>query len=37
MADENKYEGPGYLIKILLQEALENKRNAMMDNFSQIL
>jgi hypothetical protein len=37
MGDENKYEGVGYPIKILLKEALEKKRNAMMDNFTQIL
>ena len=37
MAEENKDEGVGYPIKILLKEALKKQRNAMMDNFSQIL
>ena len=37
MVDEKKYEGIGDPIKILLEEALEWQRNAMMDNFSQIL
>ena len=37
MADKKKDEGAGYLIKILLEESLEKHRNAMMDNFSQIL
>ena len=37
MAEENKDEGVGYPIKILLEEALEKQRNAMMDNFAQIL
>ena len=37
MGDENKDEGAGYPIKILLEEALEKQRNAMMDNFAQIL
>ena len=37
MGDENKYEGVGYPIKILLQEVLKKKRNVMMDNFTQIL
>ena len=37
MGDEKKYEGVGYPIKILIEEALEKQRNAMMDNFSQIL
>jgi hypothetical protein len=37
MGDEKKDEGVGYPIKILLEEALEKQRNAMMDNFSQIL
>ena len=37
MADEKKDEGAGDPIKILLEEALERQRNAMMDNFSQIL
>ena len=34
MAEEKKGEGAGDLIKILLEEALEKQRNAMMDNFS---
>jgi hypothetical protein len=34
MGEENKYEGAGYPIKILLEEALEKQRNVMMDNFS---
>jgi len=37
MADEKKDEGVGDPIKILLEEALERQRNAMMDNFAQIL
>eukprot|EP00253_Pinus_taeda_P012214 PITA_12214 len=37
MADEKKDEGEGDPIKILLEEALERQRNAMMDNFAQIL
>ena len=37
MGDEKKDEGTQYRIKMLLKEALERKRNAMMDNFSQIL
>ena len=37
MGDENKYEGVGDPIKILLEKALEKKRNVMMDNFAQIL
>ena len=37
MADEKKYEGAGDPIKILLEEALERQRNAMMDSFTQIL
>ena len=37
MGDENKYEGVGDPIKILLEEALEKQRNTMMDNFAQIL
>ena len=37
MGDENKDEGAGYPINILLEEALEKQRNAMMDNFAQIL
>ena len=37
MGDEKKYEGVGDPIKILLKEALKKQRNAMMDNFAQIL
>jgi hypothetical protein len=37
MGDKKKDEGAGYPIKILLEEALEKQRNAMMDNFAQIL
>ena len=37
MGDEKKYEGVGYLIKILLEEALEKQKKVMMDNFAQIL
>ena len=37
MGDEKKYEWVGDPIKILLKEALKKQRNAMMDNFSQIL
>ena len=37
MGDEKKDEGAGDSIKILLEEALEKQRNAMMDKFAQIL
>ena len=37
MAEEKKDEGVGDPIKIFLEEALEKKRNTMMDNFAQIL
>src|ERR1700722_20025444 len=37
MVDEKKDEGVGDPIKILLEEALERQRNAMMDNFSWTL
>ena len=37
MADEKKDEGAGDPIKILLEEALERQRDAMMDSFAQIL
>ena len=37
MGEEKKDEGAGDPIKILLEEALEKQRNAMMDNFAQIL
>jgi hypothetical protein len=35
--EEKKYKGAGNPIKMLLEEALEKQRNAMMDNFAQIL
>ena len=37
MGDEKKDEGAEDPIKILLEEALEKQRNAMMHNFAQIL
>ena len=37
MEEVKKDEGVGYPIKILLEEALEKQRNAMMDSFAQIL
>eukprot|EP00253_Pinus_taeda_P033366 PITA_33366 len=37
MVEENKDQGSGDPIKILLEKALERKRNAIMDNFAQIL
>ena len=37
MADEKKDEGAQDSIKMLLEEALERQRNAMTDNFAQIL
>ena len=37
MTDEKKYEGARDPIKILLEEALEQQMNAMMDNFTHIL
>ena len=37
MGDEKKDEGTKDPIKMLLEEALEKQRNAMMDNFTQIL
>ena len=37
MAEGKKVEGAGDPIEILLEEALEKQRNAMMDKFSQIL
>ena len=37
MVKEKKDEGAGDPFKILIEEALERQRNAMMDNFSQIL
>jgi hypothetical protein len=37
MGEENNDEGAGYPIKLLLEQALEKQRNAMMDNIPQIL
>ena len=37
MGDEKKDEGVEYPIKMLLKEALEKQRNAMMDKFTEIL
>jgi hypothetical protein len=37
MGEEKKDEGAGDPIKMLLEEALAKQRNAMMDNFAQIL
>ena len=37
MGEKKKDEGEGDPIKILLKEALEKQRNAMMDKFAQIL
>ena len=37
MGDKNKYDGVGDPIKIFLEESLMQKRNEMMDNFTQIL
>jgi hypothetical protein len=37
MGEENKDEGAGDPIKLLLEEALEKQRNTMIHNFSQIL
>jgi hypothetical protein len=37
MGEENKYEGVGDPIKMFLKQALDKQRNAMKDNFSQIL
>jgi hypothetical protein len=37
MGEEKKDEGAGDRIKMLLEEALKKQRNAMMDNFAQIL
>jgi hypothetical protein len=34
MGDENKYDGAGDPIKMLLEEALTRQRNEMMDNFA---
>jgi hypothetical protein len=37
MGDEKKYDGAGDPIKMLLEEALVQKMNEMMDKFAQIL
>ena len=37
MGDEKKDEGAEDPIKMLLEEALEKQKNAMMDNFAQLL
>ena len=37
MVEEKKDEGAGDPIKILIEDALEKQRNAMMDNFARIL
>jgi len=37
MVEEKKYEGVRDPFKILLEEALQQQRNAMMDKFGQIL
>ena len=37
MGDEKQDNGIEYPIKMVLEEALEKQRNAMMDNFAQIL
>jgi hypothetical protein len=37
MAEEKKYDGTGDPFKMLLEEALTQKRNEMMDIFAQIL
>jgi len=37
MGKEKKYEGVGYPVKLLLEEALKKQSNVMMDNFAQIL
>ena len=37
MGDEKKDDGAEDPIKMLLKEAVEKQRNAMMDNFTQIL
>jgi hypothetical protein len=33
MGEEKKYDGAGYLIKMLLKESLARQRNEMIDNF----
>jgi len=37
MAGENKYDGTGDPIKLLIEEALMQQRNEIMDSFAQIL
>jgi hypothetical protein len=37
MARENKDDGIGYPFKLLIEEALMQQRNEMMDSFMQIL
>jgi len=37
MGDQNKYDGVGDPIKMLLEKTLVRQRNEMMDNFAQIL
>jgi hypothetical protein len=37
MVGEKKYEGTGYPFKLLIEEALMQQRNDMMDSFMQIL
>jgi hypothetical protein len=37
MAEENRVDGAGDPIKLLLEETLSRQRNKMMDNFSHIL
>ena len=37
MGDENKYDGVGDPIKMLLKECLTGQKNKIMDNFTQIL
>jgi hypothetical protein len=37
MVGENKYEGTGDPFKLLIEEALTQQRNEMMDSFAQIL
>jgi hypothetical protein len=37
MAGENKYDGIGDPFKLLIEEALTQHKNEMMDSFAQIL
>jgi hypothetical protein len=37
MEGENKYDGTRYPFKLLIEEALTQQRNEMMDSFTQIL